>query len=172
MNNSNKSSFAYVFNAIIPMMEALGIGLFASNSVWNMILGVLPKSNGEREKQMMEFSRKDTTEDKVDNIKTITKFAKLITKRHDYSSSNLTDFTFAIRQLIRYSNGDEIASSALTKLKNIYISYIISYYHESMTLGKKKEALESLKYFGEDILKEDEEIAKRLSKISSFKMLS
>jgi hypothetical protein len=172
MNNSNKSSLAYVFNAIIPMMEATGIGLFAANSVWSMVLGVLPKSDGEREKKMMEFSSKDTTEDKVDNIKTITKFANLITKRHDFEISNLTDFTYAIRQLIRYSNGDEIASSALSKLKKIYISYITSYYHKSMTLGKKTEAIDTLKYFGEDILKEDEEIAKQLAEISAFKMLS
>lgn len=64
MNKSNKSSFAYVFNAIIPMMETFGVGLFSANSIWSMVLGVLPKSDGEREKKMMEFSRKDTTEDK------------------------------------------------------------------------------------------------------------
>ncbi len=172
MNNSNKSRLAYVLKAISPMMETFGIGIFSSNSVWSMVLGVLPKNDGEQQKQMMEFSRRDSTEDKVDNINKITGLSKLITKRHDFSISNLTDFTFAIRQLIRYSSGDEIASSSLSKLRKIYINYITSYYHESMTLGKKKEALESLKYFGEDILKEDEEISKRLSKISSFKMLS
>lgn len=172
MNNSNKSNISHVLKSIIPMMEAFGIGLFAANSVWSMVLGVLPENDGEREKQMMEFSRKDSTEDKVDNINTITGLAKLITKRHDYSISNLTDFTYAIRQLVRYSNGDEIASSTLSKLKKIYVSYVTSYYQDSMTLGKKKEALETLKYFSEDILKEDEEIAIRLAKIASLKMLS
>lgn len=172
MNHSNKSSFAYVFNAIIPMMETFGVGLFSANSVWCMVLGVLPKSDGEREKKMMDFNRKDRTEDKVDNINAITGLAKRITKRHDFSISNLTDFTFAIRQLIRYSSGDEIASSSLSKLKKIYITYITSYYHESMTLGKKKEALDTLKYFGEEILQEDEEMMTRLINISTYKMLS
>jgi hypothetical protein len=41
---------------------------------------VLPKNESERDKQMMEFSRKDSTEHKVENINTITGLAKLITK--------------------------------------------------------------------------------------------
>ena len=71
----------------------------------------------------------------------------------------------------RYASGDDIASSSLLKLKKIYISYITSYYHESMTLGKKMEALDTIKYFGEEILKEDEEIKIKLANILSYKML-
>jgi hypothetical protein len=41
-----------------------------------------------------------------------------------------------------------------------------------MTLGKKKEALETLKYFSEEVLKEDEELRAILDKTSSYKMLS
>jgi hypothetical protein len=172
MDKLNKSSFSYVLVSIIPLIESVGVGLFSANSVWSMILGVLPKGEGEQEKQMMEFSRKDCTENKVDNIHQITELAKLFTKRPDYSISNLTDFTYALRQLFRYSWGDEIASSALSDLKSIYISFITSYYHESMTLGKKKEALETLKYFGEDILKEYEEMKTKLGSILSCKMLN
>jgi len=172
MDKINKTGFSHVLGAIIPMMETFGVGIFASNSVWSMVLGVLPKNDGEREKQMMEFSRRDSTEDKVDNINTITRVAGLITKRPDYSISNITEFSYAIRQLNRYVSGDEIASSSLSKLKKIYISYITSYHHESMTLGKKKEALETLKYFGEEILQEDEELKTKLAKISFYKMLS
>ena len=40
-----------------------------------------------------------------------------------------------------------------------------------MTLGKKKEALETLKYFSEEVLKEDEELRAILDKTSSNKML-
>ena len=172
MDKINKTRFSYVLKAIAPLMKTLGIGMFAVNSVWSMVLGVLPKNESEREKQMMEFSRRDSTEDKVDNINQITKLARLITKRSDYSISNITEFSYAIMQLNRYASGDEIASSSLSKLKKIYISYITSYYHESMTLGKKKEALETLKLFGEEILKEDEEMRTKLAEISSYKMLS
>lgn len=172
MDKINKTSFSYGFKAIIPLMETFGIGIFSADSVWCMVLGVLPKSDSDQAKRMMEFSRRDSTENKVDNINTLTRLAKLITKRSDYSISNITEFTYAIRQLNRYTSGDDFASSSLSRLKKIYISYITSYYHESMTLGKKKEALETLKLFGEEILKKDEEMKTKLAKISSYKMLS
>jgi galactitol-specific phosphotransferase system IIB component len=172
MDNPNKTSFSHVLEAIVPMMEVLGVGMFSSHSVWSMVLGVLPKNETERDKQMMEFSRKDSSEHKVDNINTITRVAKLFTKRPDYSIPNITEFTYAIRQLNRYVTGDEIASSSLSKLKKIYISYITSYYHESMTLGKKKEASVALKYFSEDILQEDEEMSQKFAEILTHKMLS
>jgi hypothetical protein len=41
-----------------------------------------------------------------------------------------------------------------------------------MTLGKKKEASDTLKYFGEEILKEDEEMKIKLANILSYKMLN
>jgi hypothetical protein len=41
-----------------------------------------------------------------------------------------------------------------------------------MTLGKKMEALDTIKYFGEEILKEDEEIKIKLANILSYKMLN
>lgn len=154
------------------MMETLGVGMFSADSVWSMVLGVLPKGDSDQDKKMMEFSRKDSTEHKVENINQITGLAKLITQRYDYSISNLTDFTYAIRQLDRYTWDDNVASSSLTALKDIYISFITSYYHESLTLGKKKEALNTIKYFGEEILQEDKEISTRLAKISSYKMLN
>jgi uncharacterized protein YfkK (UPF0435 family) len=172
MKNKNNTSLSYVLDSIMPMIEIFGIGLFAADSVWCMVLGVLPNSDSERDKQMMEFSRKDPTEYKVDNIKQITKLARLITKRPDYSISNITDFTYAMRQLIRYTSGDEIATNSLTKLKKTYISFITEYYYESMTLGKKDEALKMIKYFGEEILKEDEEMSTELVNILFYNMLS
>ena len=77
-----------------------------------------------------------------------------------------------MRQLIRYTSGDEIATNSLVKLKKIYISFITSYYYESMTLGKKEEATETLKNFCEKILKEDKEMSTKLANILSYKMLS
>ena len=77
-----------------------------------------------------------------------------------------------MRQLIRYTSGDEIATNSLSKLKKIYVSFITSYYYEYMTLGKKEEAIEIIKYFGEEILKEDKEMSTKLAIILSFKMLS
>ena len=41
-----------------------------------------------------------------------------------------------------------------------------------MTLGKKKEATETLKNFCEEILKEDKEMSTKLANILSYKMLS
>jgi len=37
-------------------------------------------------------------------------------------------------------------------------------YYDSITLVKKKETLETLKYFGEEILKEDEELRAKLDR--------
>jgi len=77
-----------------------------------------------------------------------------------------------MRQLIRYTSGDEIATHSLTKLKKIYISFITAYYYEAMKLGKKKEAMETFKHFSEEILKEDEETSIQIANILSYKMLS
>ena len=170
--STNNTSLSKVLASILPVIEIFGICMFAADSVWCMVLGVFPKSDSERDKVMMEFSRKDPTEYKVENIKQITKLARLITKRPDYSISNITEFTYAIRQLIRYTSGDEIATNSLTKLKKIYISFITSYYYEAMKLGKKKEAMEKIKYFYEEILIEDEEMSTKLADILSYKMLS
>ena len=88
MRRNNKSSFSLVLNAIMPMMETFGIGMFAADSVWSMVLGVLPNGDSDRDKQLLEFSRRDTTENKIDNIIAITELARQITKRPDYSNSN------------------------------------------------------------------------------------
>jgi hypothetical protein len=172
MNQPNNTYFSKILNPIIPMIEKCGVGIFASNAVWCIVLGVLPKGEEERDKKIMKKSCNDSTENKVDNINRITELAKLITQRPDYSNSNLTDFTYAIRQLIRYAMGDEIAYSSLTNIKGIYISFVAAYFHESMTIGKRQEALDTLKYFGEEILKEDEEMKTKLAEIRTYKMLS
>lgn len=166
MNEINKTNFSKVLHSINSIVEKFGVDILAGDIVWSMVLGTLPINEGDLSKKVLEMSLKDSREDKVYNIHQITELAKLITQRPDYSISNLTDFTYTIRQLDRYTLGDEIVSTSLSELKDIYISFMTSYYYESMTLGKKKEALETLKYFSEEILKEDLEMKKIINDIS------
>ena len=172
MNEKNKTNFSKVLPSIYSIIETFGVDILAGDIIWSMVLGTLPHKEGELENNVLEMSLKDSTEDKVDNIQQITDLAKLITTRPDYSISNLTDFTYAIKQLISYTSGDDIASGSLSDLKDIYISYITSYYYESMTLGEKREALETLKYFGEEILKDNEEMSTKLVSILSYQPLN
>ena len=156
----------------MSMIEGVGIEIFASNTLWCLVFGVFPCAEGELEKQVIEASLKDIPEHKIDNIFKITEIAKLITQRPDYSTSNVTEFTYALRQLIRYASNDEIVSSSLSELKDIYISFITSYYYESTTFGKKEEAIKALKLFRQEILNEDEDMKARLAEILSYKLLS
>ena len=144
----------------------------ASDFVWSIVLGVLPCQGSEYETIAMEMNRNDPTLEKVKNIAKITAFAKLLTERPDYSDSNLTDFTYAVRQLIRYTAGDAIATSYLKDLKNIYVSFITSYYYQSAEFGKRDDALNNLKSFAEEILQEDMYLRQKLAEIAVYKPLS
>lgn len=172
MGGKNRTNFSLILDPIIPLIEHLGIETFATDTVWKMVLGVLPTDDSEKAKQLMEFSRRDTTEKKVDHIIQLTALAELFTQRPVYILEYLTDFTFAIRQLYRYAFDDERATSSLAKLKDIYITIMTDYFYESVKFGKKEEALKNLKYFGEEILMEDRELCRKLKKIETFKPLN
>jgi IMP dehydrogenase/GMP reductase len=172
MDKKNPTNFLYVLNAIIPLIELGGTGIFASNSLWSIVLGVMPIKEGERENQIMEINRKDATKYKIEGIKRLTQLAESITQRNDFNDENLQDFTYAIRQLTRYVWGDEEATTALKELKNLYISTMTEYFYQSVKSGKKKEATKNLVIFGEEILKEDKDLRGKLAKIITYKPLN
>ena len=172
MNNPNKTNLLYVIDAIMPLFELVGTGMFSSNALWCMVLGVMPEKEGERENKMMDINRKDETKDKVVAINRLTQLADSLTKRNDFNDENLQDFTYAIRQLTRYVWGDDKATTALNELKDMYISFMTEYYYQSVKFGKKEEANKNLERFGEEILKEDMDLRERIADIINYKPLN
>lgn len=149
-----------------------GTDYFVSNVLWSEVLGVMPPKAGERENQIMELSRKDATEDKIKGINILTHLAETIILRPDYNDENIQDFTYAIRQLTRYAWGDEKATSALAKLKDMYISFMTGYYLRYVQSGKKETATNNIEIFGEDVLREDKDLRERLVNILANKALN
>lgn len=172
MKKLNTTNLLYVLDTIMPLIELGGTGIFASNSLWSIVLGVLPPEEGERQNQIMELNWKNSTKDKVEGIRRLTDLAESITKKHDYKDENLKDFTYAIRQLMRYSWGDEIATASLMKLRDMYITFMTEYFYQSMKFGKKEGAINNLKLFGEEILREDKDLRERLADVVSYKPLN
>lgn len=172
MKKPKNTNLLYVLDAIQPLFELVGTGMFASNSLWCIVLGAMPAEEGEKERQMMEFNRKDATKDKIEGITRLTQLAESITQRNDFNDENLQDFTYAIRQLTRYVWGDEKATTALNELKDMYISFMTEYYYQSVKFGKKEEANKNLERFGEEILKEDIDLRERIADIINYKPLN
>ena len=85
MDKANTTKLAYVLNAVTPLIENFGIEILSSDFVWGIVLGVFPCRGSEYEMTAMEVNRKDTTDDKVENIAGITELAKLLAERPDYS---------------------------------------------------------------------------------------
>lgn len=172
MKKPNKTNLIYVLDAIMPLIELDGTGILASNVPWCIVLGAMPAEEGEKERQMMEFNRKDATKDKIEGITRLTQLAESITQRNDFNDENLQDFTYAIRQLTRYVWEDEKASTALKELKDMYISFMTEYYYQSVKFGKKEDAIKNLQIFGEEILKEDIDLRERIADIINYKPLN
>ena len=172
MKKPNTTNLLYVIDEIMPLFELVGTGMFASNSLWCIVLGVMPAEDGERENQIMEINRKDETKYKIEGIEKLTQLAESITKRIDFNYENLQDFTYAIRQLTRYVLGDAKATAALVELKERYISYMTEYFYLSVRSGKKDEATKNLELFGEEILKEDLYLREKLAEIAAYKPLN
>lgn len=162
----NNTIFSKAIIPINQLIDKFGVDICASDMVWCIILGALPYHEGKLENMVLEMSLKDSTEHKVENINQLTELAKLFTKRKDYSESNLYQFSCAIKQLFKYVSGDQSVTLALTEMKNIYLSFITSYYRESMSIGQKEEALEVIKFFREDIFQEYEKMKEDLAKIT------
>lgn len=171
-NKQKKTNLLYVLDAMTPITELGGTGILASNVPWCIVLGAMPAEEGEKERQMMEFNRKDETKDKVVAINRLTQLADSLTKRNDFNDENLQDFTYAIRQLTRYVWGDDKATTALNELKDMYISFMTEYYYQSVKFGKKEEANKNLERFGEEILKEDIDLRERIADIINYKPLN
>ncbi|GEM_PF-4029517 len=171
-SNKNKSNLAFVLDTIDPLIQNFGVEILASNSAWSIVLGVLPCEGSEDEKKAMEQNRRDTTMEKVENIARLTVLGKPLADRPDYSDSNIKEFTLAVRQLLRYTAEDETASAYLKDLKFIYISFITSYYYQSVKFGKKEEALKILAHIANVMLAEDEKMKKQITTIMNYKPLN
>lgn len=172
MDKTDKTKLGYVLDAVTPLIENFGVEILSSDFVWGIVLGVFPCRGSEYEMTAMEVNRKDTTEEKVKNIARITEIAKLLAERPDYSDSNITDFTYAVRQLIRYTVDDEFATGSLKDLKDTYVSFMTSYYYQAVKFGKREEALNNLNSISEEILQEDIYLREKLAEIAAYKPLS
>lgn len=172
MKKPEKANLLYVLDALTPIIELGGTDILASNVPWCIVLGAMPAEEGEKERQMMEFNRKDETKDKVEAIDRLTQLADSLIKRNDFNDENLQDFTYAIRQLTRYAWGDDKATDALRALKAMYVSYMTEYYYYSSTSGQKEEAIKKIKTFGEEVLSEDMDLRESMANILMYKPLN
>lgn len=166
MKTKNNSIFAETILKLLPLFENVDIENIASDSVWNIVLGVLPVEFKGKEEELMEISRKDNTNEKIDNINQITDLAEyMVTEKPQYKFSNLESFSYAIRQLNRYVKGDSSAEMSLIRLKKLYIEFMTSYYLQALKNGSNKIACENLKLFAEKILNEDPFIKSKLAEL-------
>ncbi len=172
MRNQNKTNFSLIIDPIYDIIDKFGVDILANDTLWNMVLGVLPSDDDEKAKALMEFSRRDTTMQKVNHLNQLTDLAEFFVQRHDYSEKNVTDFTYVIRQLTRYAFDDERATYALTRLKEMYLTFITEYYYESVKYGKKDQALKNIETFGEVILREAKDLREKLAEIATYKPLN
>lgn len=164
MNIKNNSRFAEILRKLSTLFENVDIKQIASNTVWNIVLSVLPVKFKGQEYQIMESNRKDRTAEKIDNVDQITDLAEYFLKeKPDYGFSNLESFSYALRQLIRYTSEDELAEASLDRLKDLYLTFITSYYLQAAKAGINKVASENIKFFCENILNEDKNLLSKLS---------
>ena len=164
----NNSRLAEILNKLSTLFENISIELLASDMIWKTVLGILPVKYKGHESQIMEINHKDSTAEKVDNIDRITELAEYFLKeKPTYEYSNLESFSYALRQLIRYSSNDEQAVTSLNRLKDMYIAFITSYYIQLTKDGLSKVASENISYFCKEILNEDKILISKLSNLHS-----
>ena len=168
MNTQNNSKLALVLRKLLPLFENIDIVLIASDTVWNIVLGVFPVKYDNRENQIMENNRNDSTAEKIDNIDQITEYAEyFLAEKPDFKYSNLESFSYALKQLLRYTSEDQQAVNSLNRLKDLYISFMTSYYLRSIKNGMSKSATENIRYFCKKILFEDNQLCSKLSNLYS-----
>ena len=166
MKTKNNSIFAETILKLLPLFENVDIENIACDTVWNIVLGVLPIEYKGKENQFMDISRKDSTNDKVDNIDQITDLAEyIVTEKPRFEFSNLESFSYALRQLNRYVEGDSVAEASLIRLKELYLKYMADYYLQAVKNGSNQIASENLKIFAEKILYEDLYIKSKLAEL-------
>jgi len=164
----NNSKMAEVMSKLAPLLDEEYIDMLACNSAWNIVLGVIPYEFKGYENQIMEENRKDTSSEKIDNIERITSLSKyLLEIKPDFSYENLELFSLAACQLIKYTSGDSKAENSLTPLKDLYISFVTSYYIESVKSGNVRSASKNIRHFSEMIFGEHDEIRTRLNEVIS-----
>jgi len=159
----NKTTIAQVLREFTPLVYSRGVDAFKSGGIWPPILGAIPPGEGEAEKELMEFLQKDCSEDKIDNIKTITKIAERICETNDFSQDNMFGFSYVIKQLNIYSQNDENVKQSLKNLKDLYYDFAHKLYHSFDAKGRESEASALIRHLGEKILIDDNELRAKLN---------
>ncbi len=168
MTPANNSLFHEIILKLCPILHELDIDYISSDFVWSIVLGMLPIEHKGYEDIMMENSRKDSTAEKIDNIERLTGYAEyMITEKPDFGYANLESFSQALRQLIKYVSGDPKAEQSLEKIKNLYISFITSYYVESVKNRGIGSASKNIGYFRDSILNIDDDLKTKLNELVS-----
>jgi hypothetical protein len=164
----NNSNFADVLRKLSPVLNEEYIDMLAANTVWNLVLGILPDKFNGIEEQIMEQARKDTTAEKIDNIEQLTHYAEyLCREKPDYEYGNLELFSLALLQLVRYTEGDEKSGDSLRRMKDLYFSFITSYYIESVKNGTVRAASKNIRHFSEKIFGGHDDIRTKLNEVIS-----
>lgn len=168
MIKKNSSNLAEIMRKLAPLLAEEHIELLAANSVWNLVLGILSDKFNGIEEQIMEQARKDTTAEKVDNIEQLTHYAEyLCREKPDFGYENLELFSLALLQLIRYTEGDKKSGDSLRRMKDLYFSFITSYYIESVKTGTVRSASKNIRHFSEKIFGGHDEIRTKLNEVIS-----
>ena len=164
----NNSNLAQIMRKLAPLLSNEYIELMATNSAWNIILGVLPDTLNGYEQKIMEQNRMDTSAEKIDNITRITSYAEyFLNNKPDFSLAYVESFSQAIAQLVKYTSGDKKAEDSLRPLKNLYISFMTSYYIKSVQNATVRSVTINIRDFSEIISVDDYELAARLNDIIS-----
>ncbi|HPJ58734.1 MAG TPA: hypothetical protein PLQ06_03320 [Bacteroidales bacterium] len=159
---------ADILRRVAPVLEEEFIDILALDFAWNIVLGIMPLEFEGIEDQIMEHNRKDTTAEKIDNIERITSISEyLLESKPDFSYENLELFSQATGQLIKYAAGDREAENSLKPLKDLYISFVTSYYIESVKNGKVLPAIRNIKNINAKIFTGSPEINTKLLEIVS-----
>lgn len=165
---ANNSLFHEIILKLSPIFDELDIEVVSSDFVWSIVLGMLPIEHNGYEDIMMENCRKDNTAEKIDNIEILTAYAEyMITDKPDFDYANLESFSQALRQLIRYVSGDPKAERSLEKLKDLYLSFMTTYYVESVKNGRIGSTYKNIRHFSNEILNIDEELKTKLNELVS-----
>jgi len=166
MEIKNNSIFAKTLHKLTPLFQNVDIVDIAGDTVWNIVLGVLPIEFKGREEELMDNNRKDSTNEKIDNIDQITDLAEyMITEKPIFEFSNIESFSYALRQLNRYVKGDSLAETSLIRFKKLYLEFMTSYFLQAVKNGSGKIASKNLKLFSDKILSEDTFIKSKLSEL-------
>jgi curved DNA-binding protein CbpA len=158
----NKTVIAQILRDLTHLVNSRSVEEFKSGGIWQSVLGILALGNDYAHIELMENLKKDSSADKIDNIKTITQIAELVFETNDFSKDNMFGISYVIRQLNLYVQNDEDAKLSLIPLKELYYNSVYKLYHSFDTQGKETEASALINHLGEKILSEDQVLRAKL----------